>query len=44
MIAWFAKNSVAANLLMLFILVIGLGSLSTKIPLEIFPSIESEVV
>lgn len=44
MIAWFAKNSVAANLLMVFILVIGLGSLSTKIPLEVFPSVESEVV
>ncbi|QOL26324.1 efflux RND transporter permease subunit [Thalassotalea sp. LPB0316] len=44
MIAWFAKNSVAANLLMAFILVIGLGSLSTKIPLEVFPSVESEVI
>ena len=44
MIAWFAKNSVAANLLMVFILVIGLGSLSLKIPLEVFPSVDSEVV
>ncbi|WP_194945086.1 efflux RND transporter permease subunit, partial [Shewanella sp. TC10] len=44
MIAWFTKNHVAANLLMLFLLVIGLGSLSTRIPLEVFPSVDSEVV
>ncbi|NKF49048.1 efflux RND transporter permease subunit [Shewanella sp. WXL01] len=44
MIAWFTRNHVAANLLMLFLLVIGLGSLSTRIPLEVFPSVESEVV
>lgn len=44
MIAWFTRNHVAANLLMLFLLVIGLGSLSTRIPLEVFPSVDSEVV
>ncbi|MCL1044481.1 efflux RND transporter permease subunit [Shewanella sp. 1_MG-2023] len=42
MIAWFAKNHVAANLLMLLLLVLGLGSLSTQIPLEVFPTVESE--
>ncbi|WP_282166327.1 efflux RND transporter permease subunit [Shewanella japonica] len=44
MIAWFAKNHVAANLLMLMLLVLGLGSLSTRIPLEVFPTVESERV
>lgn len=44
MIAWFTKNHVAANLLMIFILVIGLGSMSTRIPLEVFPSFESELI
>ena len=44
MIAWFTKNHVAANLLMLFLLVLGLGSLSTRIPLEVFPTVESEMV
>ena len=42
MIAWFARNSVAANLLMVTILFIGLFSLSTKIPLEVFPSFETD--
>ncbi|MCT7942360.1 MULTISPECIES: efflux RND transporter permease subunit [Shewanella] len=44
MIAWFTKNHVAANLLMLLLLVLGLGSLSTRIPLEVFPTVESEMV
>ena len=38
MIAWFARNHVAANLLMLTILFLGLFSLSAKIPLEVFPT------
>lgn len=38
MIAWFVRNSVAANLLMLTILFIGLFSMSSRIPLEVFPS------
>jgi multidrug efflux pump subunit AcrB len=42
MIAWFARNHVAANLLMLTILFIGLFSLSAKIPLEVFPSFEMD--
>ncbi|WP_417841798.1 efflux RND transporter permease subunit [Terasakiella sp.] len=44
MITWFAKNSVAANLLMISILVAGLFSLNTSIPLEVFPSFETHVV
>jgi multidrug efflux pump subunit AcrB len=42
MIAWFAKNSVAANLLMISILFAGLYSLATQIPLEVFPSFASD--
>lgn len=44
MIAWFARNSVAANLLMVTILVFGLFSLFKLIPLEIFPTIEKDEV
>ncbi|MCF6439307.1 efflux RND transporter permease subunit [Pseudoalteromonas luteoviolacea] len=44
MIAWFTRNPVAANLLMLSILFGGLFSMSTKIPLEVFPSFELDVV
>ena len=40
MIAWFARNSVAANLLMLFVIALGLYSLFKRIPLEVFPSFE----
>jgi multidrug efflux pump subunit AcrB len=42
MIAWFTRNSVAANLLMISILLGGLFSLSTQIPLEVFPTFESD--
>lgn len=44
MIAWFTKNHVAANLLLLTILFGGLFSLSTQIPLEVFPTIQTERV
>ena len=44
MITWFAKNSVAANLLMITIFAFGLFSLYKIIPLEIFPSIEKDEV
>lgn len=43
-ISWFAKNHVAANLLMISIIFIGLLSINTRIPLEVFPSIELDVV
>jgi multidrug efflux pump subunit AcrB len=42
MIAWFARNDVAANLLMIGILMAGLFTLSTGIPLEVFPSFETD--
>ena len=41
MIAWFARNHVAANLLMITIIFAGLFALKFRIPLEIFPDIES---
>lgn len=44
MIEWFARNSVAANLLMITLLVLGLGSLKLNIPLEVFPSVEPRAV
>nr|VFK40702.1 MAG: Multidrug efflux pump subunit AcrB [Candidatus Kentron sp. SD]VFK44234.1 MAG: Multidrug efflux pump subunit AcrB [Candidatus Kentron sp. SD] len=44
MIQWFAKNGVAANLLLLLILALGVHALSSRIPLEVFPSIEMDVV
>lgn len=44
MINWFARNAVAANLLMVVILAIGGWTLATRIPLEIFPSFERDMV
>ncbi len=42
MIAWFARNHVAANLLLITILIVGLFNLSTRIPLEVFPSFATD--
>ncbi|MEP1594367.1 MAG: efflux RND transporter permease subunit, partial [Halieaceae bacterium] len=42
-IAWFAHNPVAANLLMAFIMIVGLGSAFT-IQRAIFPSLDIEIV
>ena len=44
MIAWFTRNSVAANLLMISIALGGLFVLNSNIPLEVFPSTDSDVV
>lgn len=44
MIEWFARNPVAANLLMLSIIVTGLISASRSIPLEVFPSFDIQAV
>lgn len=44
LIAWFARNSVAANLLMVFIIAWGLTALTSRIPLEVFPSFELDTV
>ena len=45
MIAWFARNSVAANLLMIAVIAAGALTLwSGKIPLEVFPEVPSRIV
>lgn len=44
MITWFARNSVAANLLMISIVLAGLFSLFNFIPLEIFPTTETNKI
>jgi len=44
LIAWFARNDVAANLLMVVIVVAGLYSLSNKIPVDLFPEFEINTV
>lgn len=45
MIAWFARNSVAANLLMFAVIAAGgLTLWSGKIPLEVFPEVPSRIV
>lgn len=44
MIAWFARNHVAANLLMLTLLALGMLSLFTRIPLEVFPTLEPNII
>lgn len=44
MIAWFARNHVAANLLMITIALSGLYSLFNRIPLEVFPDIDLNTI
>ena len=44
MISWFARNPVAANLLMFAIVIAGLFSASTQIPVETFPIRESDKI
>lgn len=44
MIEWFAKNPVAANLLMIGIVLAGLLSASSSVPVETFPSSELDTV
>lgn len=44
MIAWFARNSVAANLLMITLLGIGLWSATTQLTLEVFPESDVDTV
>ncbi|CAA6803725.1 MAG: Acriflavin resistance protein [uncultured Thiotrichaceae bacterium] len=43
-IAWFVRNPVAANIMMIAIVLFGLHSLWKKIPLEVFPSFDRDVV
>ena len=42
-IAWFARNHVAANLLMILLVAVGIGSIPT-IQQKIFPDIEVDVI
>jgi multidrug efflux pump subunit AcrB len=44
MIAWFARNGVAANLLMFALVGMGIHALLTRVNREIFPSIQAETV
>ena len=44
MIAWFVRNHVAANLLMVATLSAGIYSLFFRIPLEVFPTFELDVI
>ena len=44
MIAWFARNSVAANILMVTILILGAWSVKERIPLEVFPAFERDTI
>ncbi len=44
MIQWFARNEVAANLLMIVIIFLGGWALFTRIPLEVFPEFERDAV
>lgn len=43
-IAWFARNGVAANLLMFLIILLGINALKNRIPLEVFPAITRDIV
>ena len=43
-IAWFVRNPVAANILMISIIIFGLYAVFKRIPLETFPSFEQDVV
>ncbi|MEE4245641.1 MAG: efflux RND transporter permease subunit, partial [Kangiellaceae bacterium] len=44
LIAWFARNDVAANILMAVIMLTGLYTLSEKIPIDLFPEFEVNTV
>ncbi len=43
-IRWFARNGVAANLLMILIAALGLNAVLNRIPLEVFPEFELDIV
>lgn len=44
MIAWFVRNPVAANILMVLVMALGFYSALNRIPLEVFPEFELDVV
>lgn len=43
-IAWFARNDVAANLLMVLIAILGISAAASRITMEMFPSTEPDVI
>ena len=43
-IAWFARDHVVANLLMLAILMAGINTLFKRIPTEVFPEFELDMI
>ena len=43
-IAWFARNSVAANLLMIFIILMGANGIVNRLPVEVFPQFAPDEV
>lgn len=43
-IAWFARNDVAANLLMVLIVILGLSAVSNRLTLEMFPTTDPDVI
>ena len=43
-IVWFVNNPVAANIIMIAIIIFGIYAVFKKIPLETFPSFEADVV
>jgi len=44
MINWFARNEVAANILMVAILLLGAWSMLERLPLEVFPEFERDLI
>ena len=44
LIDWFARNSVAANLLMVFIILAGMNGIVNRLPVEVFPDFEADEV
>ena len=44
MIAWFAKNDVAANILFFVVIISGIYVATTQIPIDLFPEVEQRNV
>ena len=44
MIAWFARNSVAANLLLITVVLLGVNSIANEMAVEIFPSSDPDQI
>jgi multidrug efflux pump subunit AcrB len=44
MIAWFARNDVAANLLLICVIIGGVYSLTMSLKMEVFPEVEPDII